>query len=80
MITIQGLTERQRQLCDLMWSCQDLKQVRGLIAHLPTVEDQQQAETLMQVMIHESLELEGAMDDYSQDCADVILRVRSSRS
>ena len=79
MITLQGLTLRQRQLCDLMWSCSDLHEVQGLIRALPTLEDQQQAETLMQVMIQESLEQQGAMNDYSQDCADVIDRVRSSR-
>ena len=79
MITLQGLTQRQRQLCDLMWSCSDLKQVQGLIRALPTLEDQQQAETLMQVMIQESLEQQGAMDDYAEDCNDVILRVSSSR-
>ena len=79
MITIQGLTQRQRQLCDLMWSCSDLKQVQGLIRALPTLEDQQQAETLMQVLIQESLEQQGAMDDYAEDCNDVIVRVSSSR-
>ena len=79
MITLQGLTQRQRQLCDLMWSCSDLKQVQGLIRALPTVEDQQQAETLMQVLIQESLEQQGAMDDYAEDCNDVIVRVSSSR-
>ena len=78
-ITIQGLTDRQRQLCDLMWSCRDLEQARTLIRALPTVEDQQQAETLMQVIIHESLEDQGGLDDYSQDCARVIAGIRSSR-
>ena len=78
-ITIQGLTDCQRQLCDLMWSCRDLEQVRTLIRALPTVEDQQQADTLMQVMIHESLESQGGLDDYSQDCARVIAGIRSSR-
>jgi len=77
MITIAGLTPRQQQLCELMWSCRDLEQVRALIRALPTREDQQQAETLMQVIIQETLEDEGALDDYSQDCADVIDRVRS---
>ena len=78
-ITIQGLTDRQRQLCDLMWSCRDLEQVRTLIRALPTVEDQQSANTLMQVIIHESLESQGGLDDYSQDCARVIAGIRSRR-
>ena len=78
MITIHGLTARQQQLCELMWACRDIQHVRALIRALPTREDQQQAETLMQVIIHESLEDQGGLNDYIQDCADVIDRVRSS--
>ena len=78
MITIQGLTARQQQLCELMWSCRDLEQVRDLIRALPTREDQQSAETLMLLIIHETLEDEGGLDDYAEDCADVIDRIRSS--
>ena len=76
-INIQGLTVRQQQLCELMWSCRDLEQVRALIRALPTREDRQSAETLMLLIIHETLEDEGGLNDYSQDCADVIDRVRS---
>ena len=76
-ITIQGLTDRQRQLCELMWACRDLEQVRTLIRALPTLEDQQQAETLMQVIIHESLESQGGLDDYAEHAAGVVDRVRS---
>lgn len=78
MIEITGLTERQRQLCDLMWACRDLEHVRRLIRALPTVRDQQDAETLMEIMIYESLEAQGGLNDYSQDCASVIDRVRGS--
>ena len=60
-----------------MWSCKDLEQVRALIRALPTREDRQSAETLMLLIIHETLEDEGGLNDYSQDCADVIDRVRS---
>ena len=76
-ITIQGLTVRQQQLCELMWSCRDIEQVRALIRALPTKQDRQSAETLMLLIVHETLEDEGGLDDYSQDCAAVILRVRS---
>jgi hypothetical protein len=76
-ITIQGLTVRQQQLCELMWACRDIEQVRALIRALPTKQDRQSAETLMLLIVHETLEDEGGLDDYSQDCADVILRVRS---
>jgi len=78
MITIQGLTARQQQLCELMWSCRDIQHVRALIRALPTVADQQQAETLMLLIVYETLEDQGGLDDYAEDCADVIDRVRSS--
>ena len=77
MITIHGLTARQQQLCELMWACRDLEQVRALIRALPTREDQQSAETLMLLIIHETLEDEGGLDDYAEHCAGVIDRVRS---
>ncbi len=76
-ITIQGLTVRQQQLCELMWACRDIEQVRALIRALPTKQDRQSAETLMLMIVHETLEDEGGLDDYSQDCAAVIDRVRS---
>ncbi len=76
-ITIHGLTVRQQQLCELMWSCRDIEQVRTLIRALPTVEDQQSANTLMQVIVHETLEDEGALNDYAEAAAGVIDRVRS---
>jgi hypothetical protein len=76
-VTIQGLTVRQQQLCELMWSCRDIEQVRALIRALPTKQDRQSAETLMLMIVHETLEDEGGLDDYSQDCAAVIDRVRS---
>ena len=76
-ITIQRLTVRQQQLCELMWSCRDIEQVRALIRALPTKQDRQSAETLMLLIVHETLEDEGGLDDYSQDCAAVIDRVRS---
>ena len=77
MITIQGLTVRQQQLCELMWSCRDIEQVRTLIRALPTKEDRQSAETLMLLIVHETLEEEGGLNDYAEDAVGVIDRVRS---
>ena len=76
-ITIQGLTVRQQQLCELMWACRDIEQVRTLISALPTKEDRQSAETLMLLIVHETLEEEGGLNDYAEDAVGVIDRVRS---
>lgn len=78
MITIQGLTARQQQLCELMWSCRDIEHVRELIRALPTREDQQSAETLMLLIVYETLEDQGALDDYAEHAAGVVDRIRSS--
>ena len=77
MITIQGLTVRQQQLCELMWACRDIEQVRALIRALPTLQDRQSAETLMLLIVHETLEDEGGLNDYAEDAVGVIDRVRS---
>lgn len=77
-VDIAGLTVRQQQLCELMWSCRDLEQVRALIRALPTVADRQQAQTLMMMIVHETLEDEGGLDDYAEHAAAVVDRVRSS--
>ena len=76
-ITIQGLTVRQQQLCELMWACRDIEQVRALIRALPTLQDRQSAETLMLLIVHETLEEEGGLNDYAEDAVGVIDRVRS---
>ena len=76
-ITIQGLTVRQQQLCELMWACRDIEQVRALIRALPTLQDRQSAETLMLLIVHETLEDEGGLNDYAEDAVGVIDRVRS---
>ena len=77
MITIQGLTVRQQQLCELMWACRDIEQVRALIRALPTLQDRQSAETLMLLIVHETLEDEGGLNDYAEAAVGVIDRVRS---
>lgn len=77
-VDIAGLTVRQQQLCELMWSCGDLEQVRALIRALPTVADRQQAQTLMMMIVQETLEHEGGLDDYADHAAAVVDRVRSS--
>ena len=56
-MTIDGLTERQVQLCDMLWACDTMEDVQELMDQLYEPE-RQQAETLMQIMIQDSLEEE----------------------
>ena len=76
MITITGLTERQRQLIDLMWNCRDLDQVNTLIAALPTAKDKQDCRGLCTILIQETLEQELGLDRYADLAQAAINRAR----
>ncbi len=78
MITINGLTERQKQLVDLMWNCRDIDAVNTLIAALPTAKDQQDCRALMTVLVQETLEQELGLDAYADAAAACIARAMRS--
>jgi len=64
MITIEGLTTRQKNIMELMWQCQTMEQLQTLIKALPTQADQQDAVSLVQIATMEGLEEEGRLDEY----------------
>lgn len=74
MISIEGLTERQRILADIIWACETMDQAQALVKSLQG-EDRRDAVTLMTVMIHEVLE--ERIDDYSEAASNVIAGLRS---
>ena len=63
MITIEGLTHRQKSICELLWSCTDLDSVRTLVAALPK-RDAQDAQSIVTLMTQDSIELELGLDQY----------------
>ncbi len=69
MITITGLTERHKQLIDLMWNCRDLAAVNTLIAALPTEQDKADCRGLCTILVQETLEQELGLEEY-RDAAD----------
>lgn len=73
MITISGLTDRQKSIMELLWSCSDIEQVRTLIQSLPTKQDQCDAESLVHIATWETLELEGVLDQFKES-ADAAIR------
>jgi hypothetical protein len=72
MISITGLTDRQRSIMDLLWGCQDLEQLRALIQGLPTVRDRIDAQGLIWIAQTESLELEQGLEEY-RDAANTAI-------
>jgi hypothetical protein len=55
MIEIHGLTDRQKLLCELMWTCRELSDLDDLINNLPP-EDKLYCESLKIIMVQEAIE------------------------
>lgn len=76
MITIEGLTPRQYQIMDLLWGCDSIDQVQTLIAAMPTDKDRCDAQSLIIIATHETLEQELGLDEYEAMAQAVIDRAR----
>ena len=72
--TIQGLTNRQLTIANLLWSFDSQDQVHAFIKALPTELDRKEAASLVQIMIHECLE--EVLDDHAESAQSVIDSVR----
>lgn len=78
MITIDGLTQRQKQIMDLIWACDTEEEAANVILSLPTARDQWEGASLMRILIHEVLEQKGDLDVYLKDARDCINRARDN--
>ena len=74
MITINGLTERHKQLIELMWNCRDLDAVNTLINALPTKQDKLDCKSLCTILIQETLEQEEGLERYADAAEAAIAR------
>lgn len=77
MILIEGLTPKQKTILDIMWAMETKQQVQNFIESLP-VNDAVDATNLMEVLIHESLEAQGELDQYENIAKAAISRARLS--
>jgi hypothetical protein len=55
-ITIDGLNERQRVLADIIWAFEDRKGINAFIRSLPTVQLQDEAKAIVELMILAAVE------------------------
>jgi hypothetical protein len=69
-ITIDGLNERQRFLADIIWACDTRAQINAFVRSLPTVELQDEARTIVDLMIMATVEQAydglGSLDEAAQ--------------
>ena len=75
MITITGLTHKQKAIMDILWACTSIEQAELFIRSMPTHKDRADAHSLMSIAVLETLEQEGALDAHEEaavaaiDCA-----------
>lgn len=74
MISISGLTAKQRVLMDVMWAMDTMPAVEAFIKSLPT-RDGQDCASLVAIAVQESLEQDG-LDAYAEAAAAVIAGIR----
>jgi hypothetical protein len=73
MITLQGLSPREKLLADLIWACDTQQQAVALINSLQG-SDRSTAHSIMQVMVLEILEEH--IEDYKHAAEEVISSLR----
>ncbi len=55
-ITIQGLNKRQQVLADIIWACETRKEINTFIRSLPTIQLQDEAKAIVDLMIMATVE------------------------
>ena len=61
---------------DLLWTCEDMSQLKTLINALPELCDRQDAWSLVQIAMWEDLEHKGGMQEYESAAKDCISRAQ----
>jgi predicted TIM-barrel fold metal-dependent hydrolase len=76
MITITGLTHKQKVLMDVMWSMDDISTVTAFVKTLPK-RDRQDCMSLIAIATQDSQEQEDGLDAYKHDALAAISYARS---
>ena len=64
MITIQGLTHKQKALMDVMWTMDSMAKVQAFVNTLPK-QDALDCLSLIEIAVQESLEQDNRLEDYA---------------
>jgi hypothetical protein len=76
MITITGLTEKQKALMTVMWDMDDMSKVTAFVSTLPK-RDAQDCMSLIEIAIQLTYEQQGELDAYKDHACAVINAARS---
>lgn len=73
MPTLTNLTARQKQLADLIWSCESQDDVHALIKNLPR-EYRKEAATVLALIVIECIDDEVTDEDHCTDARELLLK------
>ena len=59
---LDGLTHRQAEICDMLWACNTMDEVKFLLDYCLTAEDHYTALTLIEIMHMEAAEADGELE------------------
>ena len=76
MISIEGLTTKQKSLLDVMWVIENWSKLRSFIDSLPT-KDAIDARGLIQILQMETWEIEGCLDQFENDAKTLIEHIKN---
>jgi hypothetical protein len=76
MPTLTNLTTRQKQLADLIWSCESQDDVHALIKNLPR-EYRKDAKTILNLIIIECIDDDVTEQDHCADARELLLKYHS---
>lgn len=62
MIQLHGLTEYQKSICEMLWSCEGLDDVKFLLDYVLDESERNTALTLIEMMHMEALERDEGLD------------------
>jgi len=66
MITIEGLTKKQKAIMEILWNCNSLDQAELFIKSMPTHRDRCDAHSLMMLALYETLEEKDGLDEWEE--------------
>jgi hypothetical protein len=66
MITIEGLTKKQKAIMEILWNCNSLEQAELFIKSMPTHRDRCDAHSLMMLALYETLEEKDGLDEWEE--------------
>lgn len=79
MITIEGLTQRQRDILDLMWNLDTMDEVMEFISSLDDFKDQVDASSLAWMVMMDYKEEQGLLDEHAGTVQRIIDRIAGQR-